>query len=330
VIASLFDLAGKSIAALVSSLVVLLGAACSAQQPVARPTPSAPTPTPSRLAPAMVQVENAPGSKPHSGLQQANTVYEYLTEGNISRFTAIYGNSSGGARIEPVRSARLVTLKLVKAYGGVLFYSGASDTVQAQIDSQHLPAVWEGADGGKYFGRDRARIAPHNLYTTGDQLHAALEARQVRVTYPQPAEGEPTAQGDPVTKLSFPQTITHPVSYAYSASSRTYAYNDEDGPLVDAGNGGAPIGVTNVVLVRVAHHGVGYTEDVLGAEGIDFDLQGTGSGDLYTRGQHVAVKWDLTQGPMRLLGADGKALPLPAGLTWIHLIDPDAAVQASA
>lgn len=329
-IASLFELARKSTAALLSSLALVVAAACSASGPVAKPTPPAPTPTPSRLAPAMVQVENAPGSKPHSGLQQANIVYEYLTEGNISRYTAIYWSPSGATRIEPVRSARLVTLRLVKAYGGLLFYSGASDTVQAQIDSERIPAIWEGADGGKYFARDRSRPAPHNLTTSGDQLHTGLDARQVRITYPQPAEGEPGVQGDPVTKLSFPQTVSHGVSYAYSPGSRTYAYSDEDGPLVDAGNGGAPIAVTSVVLVRVAHHGAGYTEDVLGAEGIDFDLAGSGNGDLYTRGQHVAVKWDLSQGPMRLLGADGRALPLPAGLTWVHLIDPDAAVQASA
>ena len=277
----------------------------------------------------MVQVENAPGSRPHSGLQQADVVFEHLTEGGISRFTALYWNPSGGTRIEPVRSARLVTLKLVKDYGGVLFYSGASDPVQAQIDAERLPALAEPADGGKYYSRDRARPAPHNLVTTGDQLRAGVEARKVRITYPKPVEGEPPPGGDPITRLTIPQTATHNVGYAYSPASRTYAYSDETGPLVDAGNGGAQIAVTNVVLVHVAHHGAGYTEDVLGAEGIDFDLQGSGGADVFTRGEHLAATWDLTQGPLRLLGADGKPIALPPGLTWIHLIDPGAPVQAA-
>src|SRR5215467_8741667 len=155
---------------------LLLGAACSA-----RPVPT-PSPTPSaRLAPALVQVENAPGSRPQSGLQRADLVFEYLTEGGISRFTAVYWNPSGAVRIEPVRSARLVTLRLVRAYAGLLFYSGASDHVQAQISDEQVPAIGESSDGGRYFARDRSRLAPHNLFTTEDQLREALEARNVKV-----------------------------------------------------------------------------------------------------------------------------------------------------
>src|SRR5215471_15616771 len=301
---------------------VLLGAACSARlAPTPSPTPSA------RPAPALVQVENAPGSRPQSGLQRADLVFEYLTEGGISRFTAVYWHPSGAVRIGPVRSARLVTLRLVSAYGGILFYSGASDHVQAQISSEQVPAIGESSAGGQYFARDRSRPAPHNLFTSADQLRMALEAQQVKVGYPLPAAGEPPGGGDKVVHLSFPQTTSHDVSYTYDPASRTYAYADENGPLVDAGEGGRQIAVTNVVLVRVAHHGAGYTEDVLGAEGIDYDLAGTGSADVYARGEHLSARWSLGQGPLALAGVDGRPLPLPAGLTWIHLVEPDVQVQ---
>ena len=141
--------------ALVAPVLLLL-----ASSPCGSLESAAPTPTPGRLAPAVVQVEDAPGSRPHSGLQQADIVYEYLTEGGISRFTAIYWSPAGGFRIEPVRSARLVTLRLLIAYGGVLFYSGASNHVQAQISGSHLPGVSQSSDGGRYFVRDRSRAAP--------------------------------------------------------------------------------------------------------------------------------------------------------------------------
>lgn len=288
-----------------------------------------PQPTPGRLAPAVVQVEDAPGSRPHSGLQQADIVYEYLTEGGISRFTAIYWSPAGGFRIEPVRSARLVTLRLVRAYGGVLFYSGASNHVQAQISSSHVPGVNQSSDGGRYFVRDRSRAAPHNLYTTGDQLHEGLGRLQVKVNYPTPVPGEPVGKGEQTATLSFQQTVSHKVAYTYSPANQTYLYTDRFGPLVDVANGGKQVMVANVVLLRAAHHGAGYTEDVLGAEGIDFDLEGGGNADLYTRGQHFSARWDLSQGPLRLLGADSKPLHLPAGLTWIHLVDPDAHVQTA-
>jgi len=310
-------------AVLVVPLILVASAQCGGLVSVT------PQPTPGRLAPAFVQVEDAPGSRPHSGLQEADIVYEYLTEGGISRFTAIYWSPSGGFRIEPVRSARLVTLRLVRAYGGVLFYSGASNHVQAQIGDDHVPGVSQSSDGGRYFARDRSRAAPHNLYTTGDQLHQGLDRLQVKVTYPTPVPSEPAGKGEPAATLTFQQTVSHKVAYTYSSNDRTYLYADRFGPLVDAGNGGKQVTVTNVVLLRVAHHGAGYTEDVLGAEGIDFDLESSGNAELYTRGQHFPARWDLSHGPMRLLGPDGKPLRLPAGLTWIHLVDPDTHVQTA-
>src|SRR5438094_7477397 len=92
-----------------------------------------PTPTPSRPGPAMVQVENSILARPQAGLQQADLVYEYLAEGGITRMTAIYFKPSGNQRIEPVRSARPVTIRLWPAYHGVIFYSGAHIHVPQQI-----------------------------------------------------------------------------------------------------------------------------------------------------------------------------------------------------
>jgi len=174
--------ARRALAVAVSLLAV---AACANQS-----SKPAPTPTPGRQAPALVQVENAPDSRPHSGLQKAEIVYEYLTEGGITRFTAIYLKPSGSEKVGPVRSARLVSLRLVRSYQGVLFYSGASDHVLGQINDTHVPALDENSDGGKYMSRDPSRQAPHNLYTSGDQLKAGLDKVNAKVTYQPPAHGE--------------------------------------------------------------------------------------------------------------------------------------------
>jgi hypothetical protein len=295
----------------------------------AAPTP---TPTPSYPAPALVQVENAPDARPHSGLQKADLVYEYLTEGGITRFSAIYLQPSGNQHIEPVRSARLVALRLAHSYSAVLFYSGASDHVLGMIWDQKIPNYDDRSDGGRYFARDNARVAPHNLYTTPDQMAQAIKSSGKTITYVLPARAEPTAPGDaPVSRLSFQQTMAHSVAYSYDASSKTYQYTTDTGPLVDQANGGQPLQIASVVLIQVAHHGAGYTEDVNGQEGIDFDLQGQGKADVYTRGQHFPATWDLSDPnqPLRILGGDGTDLKLPPGLTWIHLVDPGTAVTTA-
>src|SRR5260370_41835049 len=135
-----------------SALALILAACGPSAAPLATPTP-----TPSRLGPAMVQIENSILARPQSGLQQADLVYEYLAEGGITRMTVIYLKPSGSQRIEPVRSARSVTIRIWHAYHGLLFFSGANGTLLQVIAQQNIPAFTEGSDGGAYLSRAPSR-----------------------------------------------------------------------------------------------------------------------------------------------------------------------------
>jgi hypothetical protein len=307
-------------------LAATLLSACGPSSPAAKPTPTA-----VQHGPAIVQVENSPFARPHAGLQQADIVFEYLAEGGITRMSVIYFHPSGGFKIEPVRSARPVTLRIQQAYHGVIFYSGANQKVLDQIASQHIPSLTEGSDGGVYFRRDPSRQAPHNLYTTADWLAQGLAKYAPVIDYRLPPAGTPpvSSSSSPgaaqATRIMFSQTSFHRVTYVYSASDQTYAYSDQIGPLTDVDTGSG-VRIKNVVLVQVSHHNAGFT-DVLGAPAVDFDLQGTGPADVFTGGRHYSVTWDLSNPgePLRLMLA-GKVMPLPSGLTWIHLVDPGTAV----
>ncbi len=291
----------------------------------------APTPTPRRPGPAMVQIENSILARPQSGLQQANIVYEYLAEGGITRMTAIYFNPTGSQRIEPVRSARPVTIRLWHAYHGVIFFSGANSKVLQVIQEQRIPALTESSDAGAYFARDPSRRAPHNLYTDGDRLAKGLSKYAPRITYVLPSSGEPAASPAPpaANRVVFDQTNSHRVIYTYSAADSAYAYSTAIGPLTDK-NTGQPIKPVNVILIQVAHHDAGFT-DVVGAPAVDFDLQGTGPADVFSKGHRYTATWDLSNPelPLKIVGADGKVMRLPAGLTWIHLVDPGTPITAS-
>ena len=279
----------------------------------------------------MAQVENSILARPLAGLQQANIVYEYLAEGGITRMTAIYFSPSGSQKIEPVRSARPVTIRLWHAYHGVLFFSGANIRVLQAIQAQQIPALSEGSDGGAYFARDPSRRAPHNLYTDGNRLAQGVSKYAPRVTYVLPSPGEPAASPAPAVanRVVFDQTSSHRVIYTYAAADNAYAYSTALGALLDHDTG-QPIKPVNVILLRVAHHDAGFT-DVNGAPAVDFDLQGTGAADVFSRGHHYKATWDLTNPelPLKIVGADGRVMRLPAGLTWFHLVDPGTAITAS-
>jgi hypothetical protein len=317
----------RQISMLACGLALIVLAGCG---PTAGPAPT-PSPTPSRPGPAMVQIENSILARPQSGLQQADLVYEYLAEGGITRMTVIYFKPSGSQRVEPVRSARPVTIRLWHAYHGVIFFSGANTKVLQMIADQHIPSLTEGSDGGVYFSRDPNRRAPHNLYTDGDRLAQGLSKYAPRVTYQLPSPGIPPASPAPAVanRIVFDQTNFHRVIYTYAASDGAYAYGTLLGPLIDK-NTGQPIRPVNVILIQVAHHDAGFT-DVLGAPAVDFDLQGTGPADVFTQGHHYTATWDLSnpEQPLKILGADGKVMHLPAGLTWIHLVDPGTPIATS-
>jgi hypothetical protein len=319
--------ANRRVSTLACGLALMVLAGCGT---TAGPAPT-PTPTPSRPGPAMVQIENSILARPLAGLQQADLVYEYLAEGGITRMTVIYLKPSGSQRIEPVRSARPVTIRLWHAYHGVIFFSGANIKVLQMIADQHIPALSESSDGGIYFSRDPTRRAPHNLYTDGDRLAQGLSKYAPRVTYQLPSPGIPPASPAPAVanRIVFDQTNFHRVTYTYSASDSAYAYGTELGPLIDK-NTGQPIKPVNVILIQVAHHDAGFT-DVLGAPAVDFDLLGTGPADVFSQGHHYTAKWDLSdpEQPLKILGADGKVMHLPPGLTWIHLVDPGTPIATS-
>ena len=278
---------------------------------------------------AVVQVENSDQSDPHSGLQQASVVYEYLAEGGITRFSVVYYDPSRVGRVGPVRSIRPTALRLREAYGGVLFFSGGSAQLMQQVHGQHVPEISEDDNGDTYFQRDSARPAPHNLFTTGADLARALPTVKGTTAYSPPPAGAIPAGGATATTIRFQQTPAHRLDYTYQAATHTYQYASERGPLVDAANNGQPVEVTNVVLIEAPHKDFGYS-DVNGIPVIDFDLSAGGTAAVFSGGRKLDARWTAVSAghPPTLTTADGRALPLPAGLTWVHLVDPGTIAQA--
>ena len=79
--------------------------------------------------PLMVMVENHEDSRPQSGLQTADIVYEAVAEGGITRFMGVFycgqvaGSHSNKYDIGPVRSARTYFLDLASEYSDYPLYN---------------------------------------------------------------------------------------------------------------------------------------------------------------------------------------------------------------
>jgi hypothetical protein len=110
-------------------------------------------PTMLERRPLMVRVGNDPVARPQVGLNQADMVYEEITEWWVTRFTAIY-LSEDPTMIAPVRSARLINTQLVPQYSGALGNSGGSDGVRWELSQTDLVNMDEFFVPQPYFYRE--------------------------------------------------------------------------------------------------------------------------------------------------------------------------------
>jgi Protein of unknown function (DUF3048) N-terminal domain/Protein of unknown function (DUF3048) C-terminal domain len=168
--------------------------------------------TPLRF-PALIQVPNDPGAWDQSGLQSADMVFEYATEGGIPRFTAVFTNVPD--KVGPVRSA----------------------------------------------------------------------------------------------------------TYSFDSATKTYDKSESGHKFGDA-SVGQPLRISMLIVLRTQVTTTGIIEDVNGAHGLDYNIDGSGSADVYYQGQKYSAKWSSPDrsSPLVFTNDSGQPITLPSGLVWIDVV----------
>ena len=318
----------------------------ASSSPSAAPTPT-PVPTPAPLnQPLLVQVENLYVARPQSGLSTADIVYEYQTEGGITRFTGIwYTPPLAADLVGPVRSARPVDLRLLQIYDGVLLYSGASNYTLAQLDSSSLRQYSpnNAVVGSTVLYRVSSSSAPpslqgapHNLYSNGAVLSSfeqkigmgpvsyQLWTRTAVTSLPAGGTAANIFQV-PISPAEDPRFTYDPTTGAYQRSEPATSYPGT-GTLDDADTQ-APWETPNVVILQVPVMTVSAdnedSSNVPWVDGLDFGIgpNATGSGQLAVGGQLYDITWTQgASGPPQFTLADGQPAPIAAGQVMIELV----------
>lgn len=110
-------------------------------------------------------IENHEDARPYQeGLGEALTVFEFLVEGFISRFAAIFDASSLPPRIGPIRSLRPYFVDALAPWVSAFLYAGGSPEAIERI--QEIPNLyyWNGLGFAKHFLRKAGVPAPHDLF----------------------------------------------------------------------------------------------------------------------------------------------------------------------
>ena len=114
--------------------------------------------------PIAVKMSNAPPSfvRPQSGLNDADLIFEHITEGHITRLTLIfYGNTPPD--VGPIRSGRLIDVEIPAMYDAAFVFSGASTGVNQRLNrSDFANRILRGGLG--YYRTGANKPYEHTLY----------------------------------------------------------------------------------------------------------------------------------------------------------------------
>jgi hypothetical protein len=281
----------------------------------------------------MVKIENSPQSRPQSGLDAADVVYEEVVEAGVTRFFVVFHSDIPNA-VGPVRSARPVDAQIMAAYGRSGFgYSGARpEVVNLLRQTGALPIT----EGGAGFFREGSRRAPHNLYLDASALQASTVERDADPLSEVPIgwrfDEDPPAQAlscptgddaiascdDPGATIRIRMSNNYVTTWDYDAEEARYRRSQNGVPFTVTGEG--RIGAANVVVLETRHY-LG-EPNCYGARCPETDVVTDGRPAVILRdGLRFDATWRKTSpsAPLELFTPDGDPFPLAAGPTWIHL-----------
>ncbi|HSX41135.1 MAG TPA: DUF3048 domain-containing protein [Candidatus Saccharimonadales bacterium] len=272
-------------------------------------------------------IENHTDARPQSGLSEAGVVYEALAEGGITRFEAFYLENRP-KELGPIRSVRTYFVDWALEFNAPLAHAGGNADALDIIGPLGMKDMNEFVNGG-YFYRSKDRFAPHNLYTSSDQLDS-LEAR---LGYNKPS----SFKASPRKKDTKSAQPAHPdinINYSYNGYQVEYKYNADcncydrflaGAPHIDR-NTGKQIQVKNVV---VQYMPTSYGTTRIGEQTVIMGTPGSGKAIVFTDGGAVEGTWSKAAHGERtkLLDAAGKDIPLNAGNTWYSIVPTDKTVS---
>ena len=314
-------------------MLLLVGAACTGddeQEEAAGAKEKAQAPDPECLAsddipadvdanrPAIaIKVENDPASRPQSGLEKADVVFEEVVEGGITRFMAIY-HCSKSTRVGPIRSARFDDPKIALPFTRVLAFSGSNSIVGRELKQRDMQTLVEGMKGTAFFRIPPGSPSVHSVFAETEKLRDFASEKA-----PPPTPGvfsigalPNKAKDAKSVKINFHEDSTIEYRWKKGAWQRFEAGT----PFLAKGAG--PIAVPNVLIQEVRVDNSTKIVDVEGNPSPDIKLEGTGRAVLFRDGSAVEGEWaiDKETKPAEFTTKNGEPFAFADGPIWVELV----------
>ncbi len=273
------------------------------------PSPQEQKITIQEIKPVTVVINNYATARPQSGLQQATFVYEFLVEGGMTRFLAVYNRPfTTDFTIGPVRSLRPFLGVKAAEHGGIIAHSGYSPRTKEMLRPLRLREITTAT----HLWRDSSRRAPHNLYTGIEKLRQVVGSTST-VTEREIIPAQPDAPYQSGSEITIKYSRHNIVTYTFNPEREVYLRFVDGEKHYDRETGEQHY-ARRVIIQKVRH------THVSGTDLIDIDLEGEGEGFLYEGGRRYDIIWEKTAGTTNYYYQDNTPIELGWGNTWIQIV----------
>lgn len=281
-----------------------------------------------KRVPLAVSIENHIDSRPQSGLDKADLIYEALSEGGITRFLVFYA-CGDAEEIGPVRSARTYFLDWLSEFDAFFAHCGGS------IDTLDLIGPYGILDlnqfyNAKAYWRAKDRYAPHNLYSSTEKLWDL--AKEKGWSLEGDYEGFKFKSDVPSDQRPESQEIK--VNYQDNRFKVRWVYDPGDNGYLRFQGGqefkdkitDQQLSTKNIIVQFISSSPV-ITR--IGEQTRKMDTIGSGKIIVFLDGKAQTGTWGKTSRTARTKYYDeeGKEIKLNPGQTWIEVTDPGTEIS---
>jgi len=280
--------------------------------------------------PVGVMIENTEVCQPSYGSSQAEVIYEFQAEGGITRLLALFEDISGLDRLGNIRSCRPYFAYTAIAHDAIYIHCGGSIEAYQEILNigkiDNIDEIYR----GKYFFRASDRNAPHNLYTSTNQIVQAVQELGYRDSHTEDFDGYFQFNKDDNNDIQLDgqdAMVVRPIQrnpnpwFEYSEADGVY-YRYEFGKAQTDTYTGKQLSAKNVII-QYAPVDAYYDEQ--DHDRVDIDILCGGKGWYCTNGKAIPITWTCAGNGQvtHYYDASGNEITLNQGKTWIDVVDTD-------
>lgn len=275
--------------------------------------------------PIAIKITNGPANvRPQAGIGRADLLFEHLTEGGITRFTAVF-HSKIPLLAGPIRSARLIDFEIPRMYDAAFGFSGSVGLIKLRFEESDLfnQVISPDYGHGGYFRMENPDVQPWNtMFTNPPTL---LEMLTDRGDNRPPQFANSMSFHPEVINARSPARnfeIYYPATSAawFFSNGRYLRWSDGEAHLDASTN--TQLSFRNVVIIAANHVDTDIIEDTNGSPSIEIQIWGEGPASVFRDGVRIDGRWHRTDPSHMLTFTDleGNPLALGPGNTFFHLV----------